>query len=93
MPSPASPDLLAVRVLTPLSSRPLRATCQGLRQRRRAKHYGGMTGQASGEALTAFNPAIRTVMLLSAVCVALAGCIGLALIGPVGNTEIADPVK
>jgi EmrB/QacA subfamily drug resistance transporter len=41
-----------------------------------------MTGQASGgdSALAAFRTAIKTVMWVSAVCAAVAGCIGLVLI-------------
>jgi EmrB/QacA subfamily drug resistance transporter len=54
-----------------------------------------MTGHASGDdgALAAFKAAIKVVMWLSAVCAALAGCIGLVLIGRVGNSAATRPIK
>jgi EmrB/QacA subfamily drug resistance transporter len=53
-----------------------------------------MTGQTSGAEVTvAFRTAIKSVMWLSAVCAAVAGCIGLVLIGRVGKAGAARSIK
>jgi MFS family permease len=53
-----------------------------------------MTGQTTGaDVAAAFRAAIKTVMWLSAVCAAVAGCIGLVLIGRVGKVGAARSIK